>query len=66
MGGFKHGQIWDQTKRDQHLLPEGSVAWQEGAMWFEEMVADSPKNLVRVCDQSLAFFGQGRFGEFED
>lgn len=34
MGDFKHGQIWDQTKRDlyQHLLPEGSVAWQEGAV----------------------------------
>lgn len=51
---------------NQHLLREGSVAWQEGAVWFEEMVGDSRENLMRVSDQLLAFFRQGRFGEFED
>lgn len=51
---------------NQHLLPEGSVAWQEGAVWFEEMVGDSRENLMRVSDQLLVFFGQSRFGEFED
>lgn len=47
MGNFKHGQIWDETKRDiyQHLITEdtkyGLAGRSHSAVCFEQMVDDS-------------------------